>query len=230
MKHPIPNGFLLAIEGLDGAGKSLQVQAVARVLKARGLDLIVTREPTDGPWGRKLRDSALAGRLSPKDELHAFLEDRKEHVRDVIRPGLAAGKIVLTDRYYFSTVAYQGARGFDPVELLRQNEAFALEPHLLVFIDLDPETCLARIGNRETLADHFESVTQLTKCRDIFLSLRKPYLARVEGRARPNDIRDEILVAFSRAATALIAARTDLAPRAKLNAILDLHNAAPLDD
>jgi dTMP kinase len=230
MKCPIPGGFLLAIEGLDGAGKSVQVEAVSKVLKARGLEVALTREPTGGHWGKKLRESAAAGRLSPRDELHAFMEDRKEHVRDVLRPNLHAGKIVITDRYYFSTVAYQGARGFEPADLLRRNEAFAIEPHLLVLIDVDPETGLARIGHRSGMTDDFETVAQLAKCREIFLSLRKPYLVRIEGRARPNDIRDEILVAFSRAAVAIIAACQTLTPRQKLDAIQDLHGAPPLAD
>ncbi|HRZ34937.1 MAG TPA: dTMP kinase, partial [Candidatus Paceibacterota bacterium] len=114
MKRIIPGGFLLAIEGIDGAGKSVQAKAVAAVLLARGLDVVLTREPTRGPWGQLLRESAAKGRLSPADELKAFIEDRKQHVAELIRPSLEAGRIVITDRYYFSTVAYQGARGFNP--------------------------------------------------------------------------------------------------------------------
>jgi dTMP kinase len=229
MASVIPGGFLLAMEGIDGSGKSLQAAAVAAVLRARGMDCIVTHEPTTGPWGMRLRESARKGRLSPAEELQAFLEDRKEHVRDVIRPGLQAGRVVITDRYYFSTVAYQGARGLDPAELLRLNEAFAVEPHLLIVIDLDPETGLSRIARRGDAANYFESLAQLTRCREIFLSLHKPYLVRVDGRASPGEIRDQILVAFSRAAVEAIASNANLAPREKLNAILALHGVAPAE-
>jgi dTMP kinase len=229
MKQTIPGGFLLAIEGVDGAGKSAQVEAVSRALRNRGLDCLVTREPTNGHWGRLIRDSALKGRLSPQDELKAFIEDRKEHVRDVIGPGLQAGRIVITDRYYFSTVAYQGARGLDPDELLRLNESFAIEPHLLVVIDLHPETSLARIGNRDGVGNHFESLAQLARSRQIYQSLKKPYLVCLDGQARPDDLRDAILVAFSRFATAQIAAQAELTPRQKLDAIFALHGSPSIE-
>ncbi len=229
MKHTIPGGFLLAVEGIDGVGKSAQVQAVAKILHGRNIECVVTREPTQGTWGKLLRDSASKGRLSPAEELRAFLEDRKEHVRDLIRPSLEAGKVVITDRYYFSTVAYQGARGFDPVELLRMNEAIAIEPHLLVLIDLDPESSLARIGSRDGMANHFETVSQLARSREIFLSITKPYLFRVDGLGRPDDIRDQILLAFLRAATARVTGNETLAPHEKLNAILRIHGGSPIE-
>lgn len=198
MKHTIPGGFLLALEGIDGAGKSVQAKAVGGALADRGFDVVLTREPTDGPWGRLLRESASKGRLSPQAELDAFLKDREQHVRELIRPSLAAGKIVITDRYYFSTVAYQGARGFDPAELLRLNEAFAVEPHLLVILDLTPEQALARVGHRDGRANEFETLAQLTRTREIFHALDKPYLVRIDGTREPAEVRDAILAAVDR--------------------------------
>jgi dTMP kinase len=198
MKHFIPGGFLLAIEGIDGAGKSVQAKAVGTALAERGFEVVLTREPTNGPWGRLLRESATKGRLSPEAELDAFLKDREQHVAELIRPSLDAGKVVITDRYYFSTVAYQGARGFDPAELLRRNEAIAVEPQLLVLIDLDPETSLARIGNRDGQANEFETRAQLTRTREIFLNLRKPYLVRFDGNLSPAELTVAILVAVDR--------------------------------
>jgi dTMP kinase len=198
----IPGGFLLAIEGIDGTGKSTQAKAVAGALERRGLEVVLTREPTNGPWGRKLRESAATGRLSPAEELHAFLEDRTQHVRELIRPSLEAGRVVITDRYYFSTVAYQGARGFDPDDLMRRNEAIAIEPHLLVLIDLDPETSLSRIGRRDGAGNEFETLAQLRRSREIFLGIRKPYLVRLDGRLSTGELEAEILVAFDRAVAA----------------------------
>lgn len=221
---------MIAIEGIDGAGKSLQAREVGRVLRERGLNCILTHEPTNGPWGRKLRESAVNGRLSPEEELQAFMEDRRQHVDEVIRPALSAGQIVITDRYYFSTVAYQGARGFDPNDLLKQNETIAIEPNLLIIIDLDPQTALARVGNRDGRTNDFETITQQSKSRDIFLAIRKPYLVRLDGNTPPRELRDQILVAFSRFAVERIAALPGLTPRQRLNAILAIHGAKPIEE
>lgn len=221
---------MIAIEGIDGAGKSLQAREVGRILRGRGLNCILTHEPTNGPWGRKLRESAVNGRLSPEEELQAFMEDRRQHVDEVIRPALSAGQIVITDRYYFSTVAYQGARGFDPNDLLKQNETIAIEPNLLIIIDLDPQTALARVGNRDGRTNDFETITQQSKSRDIFLAIRKPYLVRLDGNAPPLELRDQILVAFSRFAVERIAALPGLTPRQRLNAILAIHGAKPIEE
>ncbi len=223
MNRPIPGGFFIAIEGIDGAGKSVQVRSVGAALAARGLDCVLTREPTDGPWGKLLRDSAEKGRLSPAEELNAFLEDRKAHVETLILPALSEGRIILTDRYYFSTVAYQGARGFSPEDLLRQNEAFAVEPHLLVIIDLDPEKSMNRIGHRDGKGNHFESVDLLKKSRQIFLDINKPYKVLIDGTQSADAVRDEILVAFSVFAVERIAMASSLSPAQKLAAIQAIH-------
>jgi dTMP kinase len=196
---------------------------VRDALAARGLECVLTREPTQGPWGRRLRESAATGRLSPADELHAFLEDRKQHVSEVIRPRLDAGCIVITDRYYFSTVAYQGARGFDPADLLRRNEAIAIEPHLLVLIDLEPAVGLARIGTRDGAANQFESLAQLTRSRAIFLALDKPYLLRLEGAAPPGELRDRILLAAARTVLRRLDQNASLTPQQRLEASLAFH-------
>lgn len=225
MSRRIPGGFLLAIEGIDGAGKSVQGRAVAEALERRGLSCVLTREPTQGPWGRRLRESATRGRLSPAEELHAFLEDRKEHVQTLIQPGLDAGQVVITDRYYFSTVAYQGARGFDPADLLRQNEAIAIEPHLLVVIDIDPAAGLARIDHRDGSANAFETLAQLTRARAIFQAIAKPYLVRLDGTRSPEDLRDEILFAFGRASLARLAGLPGLSAAERLAAALAVHGS-----
>lgn len=194
----IPGGVLVAIEGIDGAGKSVQARAVAAALEGRGYGVVLTHEPTQGPWGRLLRASATGGRLAPAEELEAFLRDRAQHVEELIRPSLAAGKVVITDRYYFSTVAYQGARGFDPAELLRRNEAFAPEPDLLVLLDLDPVTSRDRIGRRDGRTNAFEHLAELERVRQIFLSLRKPYLLRLDASQPAEVLTGEILAAVDR--------------------------------
>ncbi len=142
-----PPGILVAFEGIDGAGKTTQANRLAERLRAADIDFVQSKEPTSGKWGTLLRASATTGRLSPEDELAAFVNDRREHVETLIRPALKAGKVVIVDRYYFSTVAYQGARGLDAAEVMRANEAFAPEPDLLVLLEVAPEVricCSAR--------------------------------------------------------------------------------------
>jgi len=120
-------GLLIAFEGIDGTGKTTQIRLLAEKLTARGHRVVATREPTDGKYGRKIRELfTKRHHVSAQEELDLFIADRKEHVREVIAPALAAGKIVLTDRYYFSTAAYQGAAGQDPEKIIKLNQAFAV--------------------------------------------------------------------------------------------------------
>jgi dTMP kinase len=109
MLSPNSPGFLLVIEGVDGAGKSTVVQKLLEHCRERAIPCVASKEPTDGAWGRRLRESAQSGRLSLEEELELFLKDRAEHVEQLIRPALEAGKVVILDRYYLSTAAYQGA-------------------------------------------------------------------------------------------------------------------------
>jgi len=162
--------MFIVLEGIDGTGKSTQARLLGEWFEKSGREVVLGREPTDGPWGRKLRESAN-GRLGPEEELEYFLNDRRQHVEELIRPSLAAGKVVILDRYYFSTMAYQGARGFDPAEIRRRNEVFAPVPDHLFILDLDVDTALARIGARGDTANEFEQRESLAACRHIFLGL-----------------------------------------------------------
>ncbi len=189
MTSPARNGLFLVIEGIDGTGKSTQARRLADWCRTRGRDVVLDREPTDGPWGRQLRESAATGRLSPQEELDLFLRDRREHVAQVINPALAAGKVVVLDRYYFSTMAYQGARGFDPAVIRAANEEFAPVPDLLLILDLDVDAALARIGSRGDTANAFERRDSLERCRAIFLELATEPFARVID-TRPSE--DEV--------------------------------------
>lgn len=172
-------GLFIVIEGIDGTGKSTQAQRLAEWFTGQGRQVVLSREPTDGPWGRKLRESGGTGRLSPEDELQYFLNDRRQHVEELIRPSLEQGKVVILDRYYFSTMAYQGTRGFDPAEIRRKNEAFAPLPDLLLILDLDVDSALERIGSRGDTANEFEKRDSLVRCREIFLSLKDEPFVKV---------------------------------------------------
>lgn len=169
---PMKTPFLLAIEGIDGAGKTTLSQAMAAELRRCGYRVVTAKEPTQGPFGRQLRESARTGRLPPQRELELLLADREQHVREVIRPELDAGAIVILDRYYLSNAAYQGAEGLDPDAIIRANQAIAPAPDLVILLDVPPETGLARISARGDAANTFEQQDALERCRAIFLKLR----------------------------------------------------------
>ena len=187
-------GLFIVIEGIDGTGKSTQSKRLAEWFRSRGREVVLSREPTDGPWGKKLRESATTGRLSAEEELECFLNDRREHVEMSIKPALAEGRVVILDRYYFSTMAYQGARGFDPAEIRRRNEAFAPQPDLLLILDLSVESAHGRIGARGDTANEFEQRDTLTRCREIFLSLRdEPFACVIDAEPSLNEVTADIL-------------------------------------
>ena len=135
---PQNRGKLIALEGLDGVGKTTQARLLAHNLTHLGLPVILTREPTNGYFGQKIRQIIIHGRhdLTPAAELELFIADRREHVQEVIQPALAAGTIVITDRYYFSSMAYQGALGLDPWDIQRRHEDFAPQPDLVIILEL----------------------------------------------------------------------------------------------
>ena len=185
------SGILIVVEGIDGAGKSTQVRRIAEALKSAGEDVVLSREPTDGPWGRKLRESQTTGRMSLDEELTAFLEDRREHVRDVILPALARGAIVILDRYYFSTMAYQGIRGADVAQIRRDNESFAPKPDVVLLVDFDPQTALRRIEqSRGDVPNTFERLDALQAIRKVFLetAATDPTFRIVDGNGSPDAV------------------------------------------
>ncbi len=162
--------------------------------KKRGLEVVSSREPTDGPWGKKIREARFTERMSPEDELAAFIADRKEHVETLIKPALARGALVVIDRYYYSTVAYQGARGLDPKMLLAQNRAFAPIPHLVVLVDVEPKVALDRIVSRGEGTDLFENLSALTKVRELFLSMVDSHVAVLDGSRDPDVVFGEVML------------------------------------
>lgn len=172
-------GFIVAFEGIDGSGKTTHSRLLAEWLIEQGRDVVVEHEPTQGPWGRKLRESGSTGRLSPEKELEYFIEDRKQHVQEVILPAISQGKVVILDRYYFSNMAYQGTRGLDIDEIRRSNEAFAPRPDLLIILDIEVDKALQRIGARGDIANEFEKKENLEQCRSIFLDLGKEDFVKI---------------------------------------------------
>ncbi|MEV6318026.1 dTMP kinase [Streptomyces sp. NPDC051776] len=150
VQAPAATGFFIAVEGGDGAGKSTQVEALAEWIRAKGHEVVVTREPGATAIGKRLRsillDVSSAG-LSHRAEALLYAADRAEHVDTVVRPALARGAVVLSDRYIDSSVAYQGAgRDLSPTEIARISRwaTDGLVPHLTVLLDIAPETARER--------------------------------------------------------------------------------------
>ncbi|MEQ1502133.1 MAG: dTMP kinase [Myxococcota bacterium] len=190
-------GSLIVFEGIDGAGKTTQARHLASALARLGLEVILEKEPTDGPHGARLRASAKTGRLPAEDELALFLADRREHVSGVLEPALARGAVVLVDRYYLSTAAYQGARGLDPDAIVRQNEAFAPIPDRVVWVDVDPAVGVGRVRRRDTAENAFEREEDLRRCRAIFAGLHQAgtvaRMVRFDGSLPQDELRRAIL-------------------------------------
>jgi dTMP kinase len=199
MNSPSHSGFLLVLEGIDGVGKTTISQRLAEYCQSRGLETVTGREPTNGPWGRKLRESAQTGRLSLEEELELFLKDRGEHVSQVILPALEAGKVVILDRYYLSTAAYQGARGANPAQILERNEAFAPTPDLALLLDLAPEDGLGRVRRRGDAPDEFEHENALREVRRIFLSIQRPWLVKINAGQEKEQVMQQCIAEFARA-------------------------------
>lgn len=173
MKTPIPGGLLVAIEGIDGTGKSTVAATLAQWCGERGLACVFSREPTNLGHGRKLRESMETGRLSIEEELDLFRLDRKEHVERSIGPALSESQIVILDRYYWSNAAYQGARGADVPAIIAANEAIAPVPGLILFMDIAVDAALERIHGRGDLPNDFEKREALEKTRAIFTALHE---------------------------------------------------------
>jgi dTMP kinase len=145
-------GLFVALEGGEGAGKSTQVRLLAELLRARGLDVVVTYEPGDSMIGPDVRRLVLghdSTGLSPRAEALLYAADRAEHVDAVVRPALDRGSVVLTDRYVDSSLAYQGAGrplAYDEVARVNAWATDGLLPDLTVLLDLDPVDGLRRAG------------------------------------------------------------------------------------
>ena len=175
-------GAFITFEGIDGCGKSTQLRMLTGELRARGLDVLTTREPGGTTLGQKLRAALLdvEEQVDPLAELLVFAADRAQHVRTVLRPALDENKIVISDRYADATAAYQGhGRGFKP-ELIQQIIQLAtdgLMPDLTVLFDLSvPESAVRtrrRVAAKRTDRLDREKVEFHERVRDAYLEIAK---------------------------------------------------------
>jgi dTMP kinase len=190
----VKRGLLIVFEGLDGSGKSTQLSWLVDALRAAGHRVRATREPTRGAHGRRIRAMAKGNqRLAPEEELRWFMEDRREHVSGVIAPALARGEIVLSDRYYLSTVTYQGARGLDWAGILAQSEVEFPIPDLVLLLEIDPSLGLARVSKRGGGAEPaFEERGFLERVAQLYHELPCAYLERLDARGEASRVREGV--------------------------------------
>ena len=184
--------MLINLEGIDGCGKSTQTKLLQTKLEELGETTVVLKEPTNGPHGQKLWDVLHGKRKATNEEiLEFFILDRKQHVNEKIQPALDDGTIVLMDRYYYSSMAYQVAGGLD-VEYIRNKHDFAPNPDIVLIFDLPVSTALERVrGHSE--ADEFEKEEHLKKVREAYLNLESDPLVRIVDSVRtPEEIFEEV--------------------------------------
>ena len=182
------------LDGIDGTGKTTQAKRLLESLQNRGWEAVYFREPSDSRWGLEIKKkAAVADSLSPDEELDLFQKDREENVAKNIKPALKDKKVIVLDRYYFSTIAYQGARGIDPEMIRLRNESFAARPDLVFILDIDPQQGLDRIiKNRKKMDTHFEREDYLAKVRKIFRSFEGENIHHIDASRPEDDIYEDI--------------------------------------
>ena len=194
-------GRLVTIEGIDGAGKSLQTSRVAQLLRADGVRLVVTREPGGGSGGdriRRLLTGKAAGLYSPETEILLFTAARRNHLDKLVEPAMAEGKLVLCDRFADSTRVYQGFERPQMRTLIDElhQSVIGLEPDLTLVLDLPVEVAIQRIRNRDGSDQRFEQLgSKVTALRDGFRRLVQEFPNRcrlLEGTRSQDEITDEI--------------------------------------
>ncbi|GAB4390126.1 dTMP kinase [Albidovulum sp.] len=193
--------MFITFEGIDGCGKSTQARMLAQTLREAGHDVVLTREPGGSPGAEEIRELLLRGdpdRWSAETEILLFTAARRDHLERVIAPALAAGRVVVCDRFADSTRVYQGLSRGDLRGLVDQLHALMIgrEPDLTFIIDMDPETALARArerGGGEARFEDFGADLQ-RRMRAGFLALAREFSGRcrvLDGSRAPQEVARE---------------------------------------
>lgn len=195
------NGLFITFEGIEGSGKSTQMELLAKKLTELGLPVLLTREPGGPPISERIRDillDTLHGEMLPETELLLYSASRSQHTGQWILPALKEGRIVLCDRYFDSSLAYQGAARFqdlDFIRLLSRYATFNTVPDLTFLLDLPVAEGLARINGRQLDRLEREDADFHARVRDQYLALAKEEPHRfvvLDGSLTPNQIQAEI--------------------------------------
>jgi len=188
-------GKFIVIEGLDGSGQSTQATHLAEFLANRGQNTIVTKEPTmDSEAGRKIR-KILADHIeiNPLEFQKLYAQDRKEHLNNKIIPALKEGKVVISDRYFFSTFAYGTAHGHNLKDLIELNNNF-LYPDLTFLLKVKPKVCIERIKKRGSHIDLFEKEEKLKKVWEVYKTFPEKFknFHLINGERKIEEIAKEV--------------------------------------
>lgn len=188
-KSMVRRGVFICVEGLDGCGKTTQAKLLVGRL-SRDYDAVYTAEPSKGPIGKFVKKRYLHSGKRGQVEVEAllFAADRVEHLKNEVLPALNEGKVVVSDRYVFSSFAYQGAAGLDLAWIEEVNK-HALRPDLAVFIDVEPETVVRRLKRKKSVMENLQ--TQV-KVREVYMKyVENGRLVRIDGnRSRREVARD----------------------------------------
>lgn len=195
----------IVFEGIDGAGKTTQIKLLRDKLAARGIECYITAEPTDMPSGKLIRE-ALSGRVktTTAEMADMFARDRVIHNKDMekgIGSHLERGICVISDRYYYSSLAYQGSElGYETVAALNLDNPDIRTPDICLFLDLSPEKSLERIGKRaDTPTEIYENYDYLEKTRKMFfdvfdrLRARGEHIEIIDASGSAEEISDKII-------------------------------------
>jgi dTMP kinase len=185
-------GVFVCIEGLDCSGKTTQAKKLVKNLCERGFDAVYTTEPTFGKIGKLIRNFVLdrKDRVSVALEALLFAADRVDHVETIIEPLLKQDKIVVCDRYVYSSLAYQGAAGLDLGWIERINE-FALKPNLALLIDVTPEIAVNRFKEKRSV---METAKNQRRVREVYLKLAQERgIVLIDGNRSIEDVERSIL-------------------------------------
>lgn len=184
--------MFIAFEGLDGSGGTTQIGLLESALRAGGRGVCRTREPSDGPVGKLIRAQLAGGELGDSVLGHLFAADRRDHLDRVVSPALERGEVVLTDRYFLSSLAYQSlSLGLERVWALNAEFRAA---DVVIVLDLPVEECLARVAARGGVRDRFETLEQLRRVADAYEAaitrcrLRGDRVVRVDASGPPDDV------------------------------------------
>ena len=184
--------LFVVFEGIDGAGKSTQAKRLASYLISKSIPVLLTAEPSDSPDGLRIR--SLDTRLEPEVESELFEKDRRHHVENVILPALSESKVVICDRYVYSSVAYQGARGLCSHEILQRNFSFAPRPDVVFLIEIPVNLAIERIRkNRGDTLSAFEKIESLKEVDRIYKSLAEREIVRIDGKL-DEDVISQIII------------------------------------
>ena len=206
LKRPPTNGLFVAFEGVEGSGKGTQIRLAREWLESQGIDVLVTREPGGTPVGEGLRQMLLdhaTGHIEPKTEALLFAASRAQHVASVIRPALAEGKVVISDRYIDSSLAYQGsARGLGEQDVLTLNvwATQGLFPDLVLLLHLEPEAGLLR-SLEEPDRIEVEGQDFHAKVADAYLRIAEEHPERfvvVDADQPPEKVHEHVVQALGR--------------------------------